>query len=281
MQDTALEIGRAFLSIYGAPNMAILDVGSQDLNGSLRTCAPPGATYVGVDVTPGPGVDVTLGDPHKLPFQDGRFDLIVSTSCLEHDPMFWLTFLEMARVTKPGGYIYINVPSNGQYHRFPTDNWRFYPDAGLGLQTWANREGLGVTLIESFVARRDNDSWNDTVLVFARGVARPVRNFLCNIIPNPMNLRKPAELDEVLNQSSITEDQQIISRLSTALRTANSRIADLEHTMQQYEAAMKALATMREQISELTVSRSKVPNLLNAFHQWVAWMMPQRSEMPK
>jgi hypothetical protein len=152
----------------------------------------------------------------------------------------------MARVTKSGGYIYINVPSNGDYHRFPTDNWRFYPDAGLALQTWANHAGQSVTLVESFVARRRKDSWNDTVLVFARGVARPVGDFLCDAIPHAMNKRKPMEGDDVLNHFQTAEDQQLINGLTKLVIEAHKRIAELEQTVQQHEAAMKTAGVARD-----------------------------------
>ncbi len=247
MHDTAFEIGRTFFSIYGGPGMAILDVGSRDVNGSLRSCAPPESSYLGIDVSPGRGVDLTLADPYKYPFENGRFDIVVSTSCLEHDPMFWLTFLEMARVTKFGGYIYINVPSNGDYHRFPTDNWRFYPDAGLALQAWASHEGQTVTLVESFVARRKKDAWNDTVLVFARGLARPAGSFLCDAIPNAMNLRKPMERNGVFNHAQTTEDQQLINALVKAVVASQKRIAELERSVKQHEEAMPASGAISEE----------------------------------
>lgn len=50
-----------------------------------------------------------------------------------------MTFLEYARVIKPGGMIYINAPSNGDYHRYPDDNWRFYPDCGRVLKNGLRR----------------------------------------------------------------------------------------------------------------------------------------------
>jgi hypothetical protein len=36
----------------------------------------------------------------------------IGSMCFEHDPMFWVTFLETLRVLRPGGYAYLNVPSN-------------------------------------------------------------------------------------------------------------------------------------------------------------------------
>ena len=138
MHETALEFGRAFFDIYlpaGCP--VILDVGSQDINGSLRACAPSRATYIGVDMVAGSGVDLLLEDPHVLPFVDQHFDAVVTTSCFEHDPMFWVTFLEITRVTRSGGYIYVCVPSNGWYPPAPARQLAFLPrcradPAGLG-----------------------------------------------------------------------------------------------------------------------------------------------------
>jgi hypothetical protein len=79
----------------------------------------------------------------------------------------------MSHVLRPGSYIYINVPSNVIYHSCPYDNWRFYPDAGLALEAWANKLGLRLELVESFTAQRERNSWNDFVMVFANGAAKP------------------------------------------------------------------------------------------------------------
>lgn len=110
-----------------------------------------------------------LSDPYQLPFDAGTFDVVVSSSCLEHSEFFWLLFLECARVVRSGGLIYLNVPSNGPYHPYDTDNWRFYPDAGRALAKWAQRSGHALELIESFVLNQMADDWNDFVAVFANG----------------------------------------------------------------------------------------------------------------
>jgi SAM-dependent methyltransferase len=43
-------------------------------------------------------------------FKDGRFDLVVCCSTLEHDKRFWLSVAEMKRVLAPGGLLVIGVP---------------------------------------------------------------------------------------------------------------------------------------------------------------------------
>jgi hypothetical protein len=72
----------------------------------------------------------------------------------------------MARVVKPGGFIYLNAPSNGYVHNHPLDVWRFYPDAGIALEKWAKRNNLSANLIESFVSDRGDEIWCDFVAVF-------------------------------------------------------------------------------------------------------------------
>ena len=121
MHPSALNFGKLFFETYcGALRGAIVhDIGAQNVNGSLHDVCSPHLGYVGVDFVEGRGVDIVLEDPYHLPFDDDSLDIIVSSSCFEHSQFFWLIFLEMLRVLKPGGLLYINVPSNGSFHRYP------------------------------------------------------------------------------------------------------------------------------------------------------------------
>jgi SAM-dependent methyltransferase len=184
MHDTAQLTGAAFLKTYGRPDCRILDVGSMDVSGTLRPDAPPDATYIGVDIAPGPAVDIVLEDPHVLPFDSETFDLVVSTSCFEHDEFFWLTFAEMARVVRPGGFLYISAPSYGDVHRHPVDCWRFYPDAATALGRWAERAaGVQLKLIESFLMRPRTDTWIDFVAIYGREPVPLIRETIETLLP--------------------------------------------------------------------------------------------------
>src|SRR5271155_1541744 len=100
MHDTAYEIGRLFFETYVRPGDSILDVGSSDINGSRRDFELEGSCYIGVDLQAGKGVDVVVAQISHLSFAAESFDIVVSTSCLEHDRAFWVTFLEICRVLK-------------------------------------------------------------------------------------------------------------------------------------------------------------------------------------
>lgn len=91
---------------------SVLEIGSYDVNGSVRQFFS-GADYVGVDLCTGPGVDV-VGDGHSVDFGVDRFDLSISCECFEHNPQWVETFLNMVRMTKPGGVVIVTCASTGR-----------------------------------------------------------------------------------------------------------------------------------------------------------------------
>lgn len=145
-------------------NKKILDIGSYDVNGTLKPIFKYGQ-YVGLDQSHGPNVDI-VSSSHNIALPKETFDIIVSSSCFEHDDMFWLTFLEMSRLVKEDGYIYINAPSSGPYHAYPTDSWRFYKDSWLSLEKWAIKNKYHIKLIDSYVDR--GTEFNDSVGIYRK-----------------------------------------------------------------------------------------------------------------
>tara|TARA_B100001250_G_scaffold283704_1_gene245773 strand:- start:227 stop:769 length:543 start_codon:yes stop_codon:yes gene_type:complete len=179
MHDSAMWWGKQFLNNYSVKGK-ILEVGSckQERVGeygkdgeviyqeALRDSKPEDADWIGVDITKGPGVDIVLKDPHKIPFPDGYFDASIASSVYEHVLFPWELFKEQCRCVKVGGHIYINAPSTGDYHPYPIDAWRFYLDSARSLQHWAAKAGYPV-----FCHHASTDAgthWNDFVAVYIR-----------------------------------------------------------------------------------------------------------------
>ena len=209
MNYTSLISGKSFSESYGIGVLSILDlgrecvvvdIGGKDVNGSLRSFfETKGMKFVCVDMESDKSVDIVSPPGEKLPFEDGSVDLIVSTSCFEHDPCFWLTFKEMTRIIKPSGYIYINAPTSGPYHCFPGDNWRFYSDAGQALAYWSgkqisNEQIYPVKVIETFNVV--GDCWNDFICVWKRV---SMENIEQNIIVQPEILNNIGILERTIN----------------------------------------------------------------------------------
>ena len=153
--------------LVNRPTLSVIDIGSYDVNGSYKQFfQQPGWRYTGVDLAAGPNVDLVLSSPYRLPLPSHSADVIVSGQAFEHIEFFWLTWLEMSRVLKPGGMIFLLAPSRGYEHRYPQDCWRFYPDAYRALASYGGLQLLEVTT--DWEPHRDPDSapWGDTVGVF-------------------------------------------------------------------------------------------------------------------
>lgn len=227
MHPSALLHARHFFETYAgafrdSPRAArVLEIGSKSYNGGLRDVCPAWLGYIGADMEPGDGVDLVLQDPYTLPLADASVDIVVSSSCLEHSEMFWVVFLEVMRVLAPHGLLYLNVPSNGDFHRFPVDCWRFYPDSGRALVTWGKRNRLDCVLLESYVGRQDGDIWNDYVAVFLRDAGSLARH-PGRILDRLQDFHNGTVhgSDAVLRPQTFTEDRRRILALARRLRDA-------------------------------------------------------------
>ena len=164
MHDTAHIAGKHFAATYVPEGSVVVDIGGRNVNGSLREFFK-NRTYPSVDVVVKPG--------DKLPFENDSVDVVISTSCFEHDPLFWVTFREISRVLKKGGHFYCNAPSNGPYHKYKGDNWRFYQDASQSLAYWScqpfNDYPINpMKVSECFFFSPINDVWIDFICVWTR-----------------------------------------------------------------------------------------------------------------
>lgn len=107
----------------------ILEIGSMDVNGSVRENFSP-AEYVGIDVRPGPAVDIVM-PAEDLPsrFPAGYFDAVLCCETLEHCENWQEVLSAGWHVLKVGGKMCVTTPSKKKgYHGYPHDYWRFTID---------------------------------------------------------------------------------------------------------------------------------------------------------
>ncbi len=127
--EACIEFGRATLSREDIHGKSILEVGSLDVNGSLRTVAErySPSSYIGVDFQAGPGVDQVC-DANDLLEKFGRetFDLLISTELLEHVRDWRRVISNFKNVLKPRGKLLLTTRSKGcKFHGYPFDYWRY------------------------------------------------------------------------------------------------------------------------------------------------------------
>jgi SAM-dependent methyltransferase len=90
----------------------VLEVGSLDINGSVRQFFVD-CEYIGIDLGEGKGVDIVCqGQDYDEP--SDTFDTVISCECFEHNPDWVLTFVNMWRMTKPGGLIIMSCATTGR-----------------------------------------------------------------------------------------------------------------------------------------------------------------------
>ncbi len=109
-------------------HISVVDVGSKDINGTDRGLFPkPKYSYVGCDIVPGPNVDIVFDDQDN--WQDiGQFDVVFTSSTIEHVRDIYKFVQNLASLAKPGGLIYIHGPALAGCHSYPVDCWRVMPD---------------------------------------------------------------------------------------------------------------------------------------------------------
>lgn len=157
---TQIVFGARHLRPEHVAGKKVIDVGACDFNGSIRPLIESWgpAEYVGVDIIPGPCVDVVCNADDLLTrFGEEQFDIVLSIEMLEHSRHWQRSIMNMKRLCKKGGYILLTTRSQGYpCHGFPHDFWRF------------ERTDMEVIFSDFELLSLESDPANPGVFVFAR-----------------------------------------------------------------------------------------------------------------
>lgn len=134
--------------IGNKPGMRILEIGSREVTGESDARREfSKAEYIGFDYYPGKNVDV-VGDAHKLSSyfkEDEKFDIIYSSACFEHFAMPWIVAVEITKLLKVGGIVFIETHFSYRSHERP---WHFFQFSDMALRTLFS-PALGFECIEA------------------------------------------------------------------------------------------------------------------------------------
>jgi len=109
-QDFIKSVQQVFFEYF--INTKVLEVGSLNINGTVRDYFTNPVKYVGCDLGAGPGVDI-ISRAHELPYEDGTFDVAVSCNCFEHDECWQQSFQKMYDLLRPDGLLVFSCASTG------------------------------------------------------------------------------------------------------------------------------------------------------------------------
>ena len=156
------------------------------------------ANYVGFDYYDGESVDI-VGDAHKLssyfPKQE-KFDLIFSSAVFEHLHMPWVVAVEIQKLLKVGGYVFIETHFSYSSHERP---WHFFQFSDMGLRALFN-DALGFDLIESGMSNPMSGFFSHNAVGYLRYL--PIIELYCH---SEIFCRKRCEVD-VFNWADVTID---------------------------------------------------------------------------
>lgn len=120
--ERVLEIGPA-----GFPSEYCRKVNRSDLQWDTLDIAPnPKLTYSGVP-------------EYSFPIADDTYEIVFSGQVFEHVRKIWRWMPELARITRPGGYVITISPVSYPYHPAPHDCWRAHPE---GMRALCEDSGL-------------------------------------------------------------------------------------------------------------------------------------------
>lgn len=129
MHESVMNFGRRMIERGMVRGKAVVEVGSQNINGSLRSVVEalnPGS-YLGFDQVTGDGVDLLIEPGREASvLPAAAFDLVICTEVLEHAREWRDVVRLLKHLAKPEGYLLVTTRSPGfPYHPFPEDHWRF------------------------------------------------------------------------------------------------------------------------------------------------------------
>lgn len=230
MHSSVLEFGESIFDTEMITGKSVLEVGSRNVNGSLsahiESLNP--ASYVGVDMVPGEGVDVAMPVSELVTeFGANAFDVVFSTEMLEHCEDWKNAIDQMKAVTSAGGTLIITTRGPGfPYHEWPGDFWRFtsgdmqhiFSDFE-DVQVWDDPEAPGV-----FVKAHKPEAW----------IPLDLSDYEVMEVKEPLKIsfgalvNDPQRLNMVLRQSEFPSDTicHIIHNPDTATRGLN-RLLDM------------------------------------------------------
>jgi SAM-dependent methyltransferase len=137
----------------------VVEIGSRNVNGSVRPLLEGVASYTGIDVEGGPGVDVQADGATFVPLEQP--DLVVCTEVLEHTDQAQAIVRNAAMMLRRGGRLLVTCATKPRAPHSaidggPLKSGEFYRNVTAAeLVRWAKHAGLEVLEYEVHPDRGD------------------------------------------------------------------------------------------------------------------------------
>jgi hypothetical protein len=110
MHKQQIDFVKRCLAEYDKPIRSVTEFGSLNVNGTVRDLFDADS-YVGIDIGPGPGVDVVC---RAHTYQGPQTDCVISCEMLEHDEYWQQSLRAMCDHLSPGGLLIMTCATTGR-----------------------------------------------------------------------------------------------------------------------------------------------------------------------
>jgi len=121
--------------LKGRDSYNILEIGSFDVNGSVRKIFP-NSKFTGYDLIPGPNVDIVYDGKDIV--SNELYDISISSECFEHNPYYKENFHQMISLTKPSGLVIITCATTGRLEHGTSRTDNSSPGSALKFNYYKN-----------------------------------------------------------------------------------------------------------------------------------------------
>jgi len=228
-------------------NKKVIEIGAYNVNGTIRPTIEKYSpeSYLGTDIEEGPGVDMVVwGENLVETFSKDSFDLVVTCDALEHVYNLKEVISNIKGVLKPGGYLYLTLPSTAfPFHAYPNDYWRF--------------EKEDLEFIFSDLSIESLEVFTDSPGVFMK--ARKKVNFSETDISN-------YKLYSILTRTKITQEE-----LHSLSEEIIGILADLNRKIGEKDYFVNLINQKNEEINSLNEIIKKKQSLINKYKNSKSW----------
>ncbi|MDI1361607.1 methyltransferase domain-containing protein [Methylotenera sp.] len=161
---------------FNKKGIRVLEIGSRNFTGANLRSKFSDADYTGFDFYAGENVDV-VGDAHKLSSyfkSQQKFDLIFSSAVFEHLHMPWIAAMEIQKMLKVDGFVFIETHFSFSSHERP---WHFFQFSDMGLRALFN-DSLGFDLVDSGMSNPISGYFSHNADVYLRHL--PITELYCH-----------------------------------------------------------------------------------------------------
>jgi len=246
----------------------VLEVGSQNINGSVRQYFPNASEYLGIDLGMAPDVDwVIPGELIELP--NGWAEVAISTECFEHCKNWDQVLMNMIRITKPQCFVIITCAGIGRatHGTIDTDEYSspyttdYYKNLcaddiadRIKLSSYFERHSFEINsesndlyfwgIRSESLINEDEEYWEEPMSRLARAQGQLAQ-------AAARHAAVQAELDRITTEAELARTEAELARAGAAQATnsveqiLNSRTWKITTTMRRAASKLKTLLRMQ------------------------------------